>query len=146
MRAACQNGASGAPARRTARTRGTNPARVEQGLLDAFGGARTVPPMTETTPTPPGPKTPGPILDLADVQARYRIGKTRAVALVAWADFPRSVVPGMHRYPLAALEAWEATYALAGTLAETRPAAPVIVAPPASGRPGRRPGRAPRVA
>jgi hypothetical protein len=96
--------------------------------------------MTEQTPARPDPKPSTSILDLEDLQARYGIGRTRATELAKSAEFPNSVVPGMHRYPLAALEAWELASALTGTVAEPKPAAaPVIVTPPAPARPGRKP-------
>ncbi len=101
--------------------------------------------MTDTTPARPDHTAPGPILSLEDLQARYGIGKTKATELALSDEFPNTVVPGMHRYPLAALEAWETATALAGTIAEPRPAtapaapATVIVQPPAAGRPGRKP-------
>ena len=101
----------------------------------------TAPAMTEPTPAPPDHNT-RPILSLEDLQTRYGIGKTKATELALSDEFPNTVVPGMHRYPLAALEAWEHATALAGTLAEPRPAAapaPVVIAPPAPGRPGRKP-------
>ncbi|MDZ7732833.1 MAG: hypothetical protein U5R31_06675 [Acidimicrobiia bacterium] len=80
------------------------------------------------------------MVDLEGIQARYAIGRTKATELVASEGFPRSVVPGMHRYPLAALEAWECATALRGTVAELAPPAPsVTVAPPAPGRRGRPP-------
>lgn len=95
---------------------------------------------TNQTPAAGGSEV-GTMVDLEGIQARYRIGKTKATELAASAGFPTSVVPGMHRYPLAALEAWEFAVALQGTVAEaTPPAAPVVVVPPAPGRPGRRPG------
>jgi hypothetical protein len=84
--------------------------------------------------------SPAVVLDLDGVQARYAIGKTKATELVSMAGFPASVVPGMHRYPVAALEAWELAWALAGTVAEPAPPPPpVVIAPPAPGRPGRKP-------
>ena len=80
------------------------------------------------------------VLDLEGVAARYDIGRTKATELVAEVGFPRSVVAGMHRYPLAALEQWELAHALAGTVAEPKGApAPVIVTPPARATPGRKP-------
>lgn len=48
----------------------------------------------------------------------YRIGKTTAVELVALGGFPTSVVPGMHRYPAAAIHADDHAVALAGTVAD----------------------------
>jgi hypothetical protein len=82
------------------------------------------------------------IVDLDGLQARYGLGKTKATELAKTAGFPNSVVEGMHRYPLAALEAWELAHSLAGTVAEPKPAAapaPVVITPPAPGRPGRKP-------
>ncbi len=85
------------------------------------------------------------VVDLDGIALRYGIGRTKASELVADASFPKSVVPGMHRYPVAALEQWEVAASLSGTAAEVlTPAAPVFVTPPAPGRPGRRP--APRAA
>lgn len=101
-------------------------------------GLRTVRPMAtapHTTTAPPGPVVVG----LEGIQARYEIGRTKAVEVVAMEGFPASVVPGMHRYPVAALEAWELAISLLGTVAEVAPPAPVVIAPPAPGRPGRRP-------
>lgn len=113
------------------------------GPLATPAGPRTVGSMTETqlVPTPPGAAPV--VLDLAGVQARYGIGKTKAIELVNSPGFPAAVVPGMHRYPLAALEAWELAHSLAGTLADPARAAapaPVIVAAPERGRPGPKPG------
>lgn len=83
----------------------------------------------------------GPVvLDLDGVADRYGIGRTKATELVCAAGFPNTVVPGMHRYPLAALEQWEIATALIGTVAEPRPIAPMVVSPPGAGRPGRRAG------
>lgn len=80
------------------------------------------------------------VLDLDGIADRYRIGRTKATELAGTEGFPNTVVPGMHRYPLTALEQWEIATALAGTVAEPRPIAPIVVSPPAAGRPGRRPG------
>lgn len=79
------------------------------------------------------------VLGLEGIQGRYQIGRTKAVELCAMDGFPGSVVPGMHRYPVAALDAWDLAFALQGTVAEPAPPAPVLVTPPAPGRPGRRP-------
>lgn len=80
------------------------------------------------------------IFDLDDLMARYRIGKTKATELVQQPSFVRSVVPGMHRYPAAAIAAYELAVGLAGTVAEPSEApAPVIVTPPTPGRPGPKP-------
>jgi hypothetical protein len=93
------------------------------------------------------PAAPGPILDLEDLQVRYNLGKTKATEMASAPGFLNSVVDGMHRYPLAALEAWEMARSLAGTVAEPKPTAPtVVVAPPAPGRPGPRPAVAREVA
>ena len=81
------------------------------------------------------------VLDLEGVQDRYRIGRTKAVEPCATEAFPKSVVPGMHRYAVAALEAWELSFALAGTVAEPVAPPPVLVTPPQPGRPGRRPSK-----
>jgi hypothetical protein len=89
--------------------------------------------------------TPTPIhrmFDLDDIQAHYRIGKTKAVELVNSDGFLNSVVPGMHRYPAAAVEAYDLAAALAGTIADPAnavPPPPVVIAPPAPGRPGPKP-------
>jgi hypothetical protein len=91
-----------------------------------------------TEPTHPRPTRQ--ILGLEELQDRYGIGKTKAFELVHSDVFPRSVVPGMHRYPLAAIEAWELATALAGTVAAPAPPAPVIIAPPAPRSPGRKAG------
>jgi len=72
--------------------------------------------MNETTPATSGPHAHCSILDLDDIQERYGIGRTKATEFVATDGFPKSVVPGMHRYPLAALEAWAMAHALRGTL------------------------------
>src|SRR5579875_1812153 len=58
--------------------------------------------MSETT----GAEAPIPnpihrMFDLEDIQAHYRIGRTKALELVNDPAFLRSVVPGMHRYPAA---------------------------------------------
>jgi len=56
--------------------------------------------------------------------------------------FIRSVVPGMHRYPAAAVDVFDLAVALTGTVADpanaTQPA-PVVITPPAPGRPGPKP-------
>ena len=88
-------------------------------------------------------------LDLTGIQARYRIGKTKAGELVDTPGFPNSVVPGMHRYPVAALDAYDLRYSLHGTVADpanTAPPAPVVVARPPAARPGPKPGAAARKA
>ena len=82
------------------------------------------------------------MLDLDDLQVRYRIGKTKTKELVDLPGFPNSVVPGMHRYPVAAMDAYDLAVALAGTVADpanTAPAPPVVVARPAPGKPGPKP-------
>lgn len=78
-------------------------------------------------------------LDTEGVAERYGIGITKAKELVQTPGFPASVVPGMRRYPLAALQEWERATSLAGT-----PADPVlqgervtVVTPPPPGQPGR---------
>ncbi|MDA8310500.1 MAG: hypothetical protein M0Z46_07785 [Actinomycetota bacterium] len=50
-----------------------------------------------TTSTAQGPGPVPVVLDLDGVQARYRIGRTKAIELCAMEAFPKSVVPGMHR-------------------------------------------------
>ncbi len=103
--------------------------------------------MTHTTPAPAGASISGVVLDLEALQLRYAIGKTKAGELAATPGFPRSVVPGMHRYPEAAIEAWELAHSLTGTVAEpAQPAPPVLISPPAPARPGRKPGSTKRVA
>jgi len=97
----------------------------------------------EEAPRSESPSDPA-VLDLEAVQSRYRIGRTKALELVAMVEFPTNVVPGMHRYPLRALEAWELGIALHGTVAEPTAPAPVIVTAPAPGRPGRRPSSSAR--
>jgi hypothetical protein len=82
------------------------------------------------------------MLDLEGIQVHYRIGKTKATELVNDPSFVRSVVPGMHRYPVAAVEARDLAVALAGTVADpakAAPPAPVVITPPAPGRPGPKP-------
>ncbi|HEX4903818.1 MAG TPA: hypothetical protein VFU93_00095, partial [Acidimicrobiales bacterium] len=70
------------------------------------------------------------------IAARYGIGRTKAYAVVTAPGFLRSVVAGMHVYPLRALRAWELAVALDGTAAAPgRAAAPT--SPPA--RPAGRP-------
>lgn len=89
--------------------------------------------------------TPTPVhamFDLDDIQAHYRIGSTKASELVNDPGFLNSVVPGMHRYPAAAIEAYDLAVALAGTVADPANAAappPVVVARPAPGKPGPKP-------
>ena len=97
------------------------------------------------TPIPPTtvPSTAKSMLDLEDLQAHYGIGKTKASDLVKDPSFLNSVVPGMHRYPAAAIEAYDLAVALAGTIADparTAPVAPVVIAPPAKAKPGPKPG------
>lgn len=87
-------------------------------------------------PPPPVPSS----WTLEGLQARCDIGRTKAFDLVAVDGLPPSVVPGMHRYPVAAVEARELAFSLRGTVAQPAAPAPVVVAPPAPGRPGRRPG------
>lgn len=84
------------------------------------------------------------MLDLEDLQVRYRIGKTKANELVALPGFPNSVVPGMHRYPAAAIDAYDFAAALAGTVADPAkdtPTPPVVITRPAPGKPGPKPKR-----
>ena len=98
--------------------------------------------MAQQRPALPGADNHGAILDLEALQRRYDSGKTKATELASSDGFPRSVVPGMHRYPLAAIEAWEFAHSLQGTVAEPKPALappPVVIAPPSRGRPGRKP-------
>jgi hypothetical protein len=79
------------------------------------------------------------ILGLDDVARRYRIGKTKAQTFVSESGFPNSAVPGMHRYPLAALELWDLARSLQGTVADpTRSPQPM---PPQRGQVGRPPRR-----
>lgn len=80
------------------------------------------------------------ILDVEDIAARYGIGRTKAYELLRDPGFPRSVVPGMTRIPLAALRAYEKAHSLAGTVAAQLPSStPTVVlsTPPArtAGRP-----------
>ncbi len=83
-------------------------------------------------------------LDLEGIQSRYGFAKTRATAFVQAPGFVNSVVDGMHRYPVAALDLWDLATALAGTVAEgaATPRPAVVVTPPALGRPGRKPANA----
>ena len=100
--------------------------------------------MNSTT----GPKTPtsaqsSSILVLEDIEAHYRIGRTKAIELVAGDGFVKTVVPGMHRYPAAAIAAYDLAAALAGTAVDpaNKPApGPIVVTPPAPGRPGPKAG------
>lgn len=86
--------------------------------------------------------TPAPVhrtFDLDDIQVHYRIGKTKALELANDPAFVRSVVPGMHRYPAAAIEIYDLAVALAGTIADPANAAPqssVVISRPAAGKPG----------
>lgn len=145
MREPCHSkgsGASGASAPEWAQTRGTNSSSTWPQLLGDGRERWTVRGMADTRPAPPGADDDEPILDLEALQRRYDIGKTKATELASSDGFPRSVVPGMHRYPLAAIEAWEFAHSLQGTVAEPKPApvpAPVVIAPPSPGRPGRKP-------
>lgn len=68
------------------------------------------------------------------IAARYGIGRTKAYAVVTAPGFLRSVVAGMHVYPLRALRAWELAVALDDVLGATRPAPAPPPARP-SGRP-----------
>lgn len=109
--------------------------------------------MTRQPPTAAPPIPPaGDMLDLDDIQARYRIGKTKANELVALPGFPNSVVPGTHRYPAAAIDAYDFAAALAydfaaalaGTVADPakdKPTPPVVITRPAPGDPGPKPKR-----
>lgn len=89
--------------------------------------------------------TPTPIhamFDLEDIQSHYRIAKTKTTELVNDPAFLNSVVPGMHRYPEAAIEAYDLAVALAGTAADpanATPPPPVVIARPAPGKPGPKP-------
>ena len=145
MRAPCHStgsGASGADAPEWAQTRGTNSPSTWRQLLGDGCDLRTVRGMAQQRPALPGADNHGAILDLEALQRRYDIGKTKATELASSDGFPRSVVPGMHRYPLAAIEAWEFAHSLQGTVAEPKPAPappPVVIAPPSPGRPGRKP-------
>lgn len=99
--------------------------------------------METPTQTPDAPGVPaGAVLDLEDLQAHYRIGRTKALDLVADPSFVKSVVPGMHRYPAAAVAARDMAVSLAGSPADPAravPPPPVVVMPPAPARPGPRP-------
>lgn len=110
--------------------------------LRRLGGAGRSGHMSEPTGAEaPTPTPVHPMFDLDDIQAHYRIGRTKALELVNDPAFLRSVVPGMHRYPAAAVEAYDLAVALAGTIAEPHGAAPpVFVTPPALGKPGPKPG------
>lgn len=80
--------------------------------------------------------------DLDDIQAHYRIAKTKATEVVNDPGFLNSVVPGMHRYPAAAIEIYDLAVALAGTVADpanAHSAAPIVIAPPAPAKPGPKP-------
>lgn len=96
--------------------------------------------MTVTTTAEAHLSSPtNPMYDLEDLQADYRIGKTKAIELADSDGFPNSVVPGMRRYPRAAVEAYDLAVALAGTVADPAnavPPAPLVLAPPAPGKPG----------
>ena len=145
MRAPCHSkgsGASEASEPEWAQTPGTNSWSTWRQLLGDDAGLWTVRGMANTRPAPQSGDDHGAVLDLEALQRRYDIGKTKATELASSEDFPRSVVPGMHRYPLAAIEAWEFAHSLQGTVAEPKPApapAPVVIAPPSPGRPGRKP-------
>jgi hypothetical protein len=83
-------------------------------------------------------------VDLQGLMVRYRVGKDKVRDVYEQPGFPRSVVPGMHRWPLAAIEAWEYHSALAGTVADpvrfNQPApAPVIITKPAPAKTGPKP-------
>lgn len=116
--------------------------RVARHRLIPDAGAGPVRSMTHNHD---GAEAPTPIhamFDLDDLQAHYGIGKTKATELVNQPGFLTSVVPGMHRYPAAAVEAYGLAVALAGTVADPAkavPPAPVVIAPPAPGRPGPKP-------
>jgi predicted DNA-binding transcriptional regulator AlpA len=81
------------------------------------------------------------ILDVEDIAARYGIGRTKAYELLRDPGFPRSVVPGMTRIPLAALRAYEKAHSLAGTVATMShaqaPAPMVVLSPPPARQAGR---------
>ncbi|HMQ25803.1 MAG TPA: helix-turn-helix domain-containing protein [Acidimicrobiales bacterium] len=79
-------------------------------------------------------------LDVDDLAERYRIGRSKAYALVAVDGFPASVVPGMWRIPLAVLRRWETHVALAATDVPTAPI-PAHPRPVPAPPPARRPGR-----
>ncbi len=103
-------------------------------------GALTVRRMTNTHDTNCDAFDPSatgfpPILDLEDVCSYFKIGKTKALDHVACPGFPDSVVEGMHRYSLAAIRIWEVGGESTCAAAEPKP--PVLVSPPAAGKPGR---------
>lgn len=141
MREPCHSMGFDASGGKWAQTRGTNPVPERRGLVDAGSTLGTFRAMDESTSPEGRAGQTSVVVDLDGIQIRYGIGKTKATELVAAEGFPNSVVPGMHRYPLTALERWEVAHALAGTIAEpSPPQGPVVLAPPAPGRPGRRPG------
>jgi len=95
----------------------------------------------EVAPTASPPSTTV-MYGLEEIQAHYGIGRTKALELVNSPGFLTSVVPGMHRYPAAAVAAYDLAVALAGTPADPAKAArpaPVVINPPAPGRPGPKP-------
>jgi len=78
-------------------------------------------------------------VDQHGIARRYRIGRTKNGGdVVTQPGFPRSVVPGMHRFPLRALRAWELATSLAGTAADLAPD-PIVLSPPPPPRPAGRP-------
>ena len=141
MRKACHTRGFGVRDGKWAQLRGTavpgNPRHTP--AVSASAGTRsTVRSMTAPSATT-SPEKPL-FLDLEGVQSRYGFGKTKATELVQRPGFVKSVVLGMHRLPVAALEIWKLATALEGTVAEPAPPSPpVVVTPPAPGRPGRRP-------
>ena len=92
----------------------------------------------------PTPTPAHDMFDLEDIQAHYRIAKTKATEVVNDPGFLNSVVPGMHRYPAAAIDAYDFAAALAGTVADPAkdtPTPPVVITRPAPGKPGPKPKR-----
>lgn len=78
-------------------------------------------------------------LDVEDLATRYDICRSKAYELVKTPGFPRSVVPGMARIPLLALQSYELSYSLDAPAGNALPALSPLTPAPArrAGRPAK---------
>lgn len=78
------------------------------------------------------------MLTVEHLQQRYGSGRDKTYELIGSAGFVRSILPGTGWVAsLEALQTWELSHQLAGTVAALPQMLP---APPAAGRPGRKAG------
>ncbi len=76
-------------------------------------------------------------LDVDALAVRYSIGRGKSYELLGAPGFPRSVVPGVYRIPLAALRAWELAHSLEATVAGPGRLALAPPPPRSAGRPAK---------